>query len=236
MLAPHVNDAYTKATQLSSLRSAADALAAIQSTEFPTPPLPSNAPTWLRSLVADSEFSYKDVAAVFPTNGHLLYDGLTSDSQIRSFYHFVQRAPSPSSTDFAPLVSVVFHVGDRVCGHRGIVHGGLTAAFIDQVSGEACFTAYGPGAFTANLNVNYTQPVLADSWLKVTAKAVRKEGRKIWVQVNVTDGEEGGAEYANGSALFVRPKWVQENNKEWLIDANAVKGAKEKQLQHQRAG
>jgi acyl-coenzyme A thioesterase PaaI-like protein len=62
-------------------------------------------------------------------------------------------------TATGPEVRAVFHVGRALCGHRGIVHGGLTAALMDDVSGAATFVAAGGGHFTANLTINYVSAV-----------------------------------------------------------------------------
>jgi len=103
-----------------------------------------------------------------------------------------------------PEVRAVFHVGKALCGHRGIVHGGLTAALMDDVSGAATFVAAGGGQFTANLTINYMKPVRADRYVLVRAQAVKQEGRKTYVNISVEDGM--GAVFARGTALYVKPK------------------------------
>ena len=116
---------------------------------------------------------------------------------------------------------MAFWLGPKLCGHPGIVHGGLTASLIDEVSGETSIVTTGPGPFTANINVNYTRPLIADSWVRVSGRVVRKEGRKTWVEVRVTDGVggEAGVEYANATVLFVRPKWMPEGKRPRAVDA-----------------
>jgi len=102
----------------------------------------------------------------------------------------------PGKLALAPLVRVrkdesesliITHVGRKLCGHEGIVHGGLLAALLDEgmgrtvsydcdysCSGEAddtsghfvCVQAINnlPGkiGFTANISVNYRAPTTAD--------------------------------------------------------------------------
>jgi uncharacterized protein (TIGR00369 family) len=112
--------------------------------------------------------------------------------------------PPPQLPSVGPEIRAVFNVGRSLCGHRGIVHGGMTAALMDEVSGAATFSAAGGGHFTANLNINYLKPVIADRYLLVRGQAVKQEGRKIYVNISVEDGK--GEVFARGTALFVKPK------------------------------
>jgi len=124
---------------------------------------------------------------------------------------------------------VVFYLGPSLCGHTGIIHGGLTAALIDQISGETAFLVSGPSVVTANLNVNYTKPLIANRYVTVHGRVARKEGRKVWVEVRVKDGVgEDSVEYANGVVLFVRPKWLPQEGSEWSINATRVQSEEDK--------
>ena len=240
MLAPEVSRLTAPMRQLQELKARGSGLSTLLSTAFPPPSLPSDAPDWLRALAADAAWQYKDVSKVFPVQSHLLYSALNRDDAVRCFYHFVQSAQPQPATDRAaaaaastapppPSLSVVFYLGPSLCGHTGIVHGGLTASLIDQISGETAFMLSGPGAFTANLNVNYTKPLIADSWVRVHGRVAKAEGRKVWVDVTVSDGREGGEQYANGSVLFVRPRWLpQSESQHWSINASRVLTEEEK--------
>jgi acyl-coenzyme A thioesterase PaaI-like protein len=103
----------------------------------------------------------------------------------------------------SPEAKVAFNLGTKVCGHRGIVHGGLTATLIDEVSGASAFSSIGP-CFTANLNVDYKKPLKAECWILLRSYVTRIEGRKAWIETIVEDGD--GIIYAKGTALFVRPR------------------------------
>lgn len=70
-------------------------------------------------------------------------------------------------------------------GIQGIVHGGLTAALIDNAAGVASFVSGGLGSFTANLDINYRKPVAANQWVMLRSRAVAKEGRKIHVYLSL---------------------------------------------------
>jgi uncharacterized protein (TIGR00369 family) len=112
----------------------------------------------------------------------------------------------PPLTATGPEVRAVFHVGRALCGHRGIVHGGMTAALMDDVSGAATFCAAGGGHFTANLNINYLKPIRAGQYLLVRAQAVKQVGRKTYVNISVEDGR--GVIFARGTALYVKPRML----------------------------
>lgn len=101
----------------------------------------------------------------------------------------------------------VWPLGARVCGHPGLVHGGVTALLLDEMFGQAywafTFGERGPG-FTANLNVDYKAPVPAGSWLCITVRETGVEGRKVRLAATVADGPSSDAKvYAAASCLFV---------------------------------
>jgi len=62
----------------------------------------------------------------------------------------------------------VLHVGKDLCGNRGFVHDGLLAMVVDESLARCCFPAL-PNRIgvTANLNIDYKEPVPADSYLLV---------------------------------------------------------------------
>lgn len=113
-------------------------------------------------------------------------------------------------------------LGEHVCGHRGVAHGGLSAALLDETLGGAVYmfkadvrkgsrpgsaaassipgaTAQWAGvpAFTAALDVAYKATLPAGSTIAVVARVDRVEGRKAWVAARVVsrvDGEGEGGE------------------------------------------
>jgi acyl-coenzyme A thioesterase PaaI-like protein len=112
-------------------------------------------------------------------------------------------------------------LGADVCGHRGVAHGGLSAALLDETLGGAVYlfkagvregggvTPSIPGAtaqwagvpaFTAALDVAYKAPVPAGATLAVAARVDRVEGRKAWVvgrissHVENDEGDGGGGD------------------------------------------
>jgi acyl-coenzyme A thioesterase PaaI-like protein len=87
-------------------------------------------------------------------------------------------------------------------GRNGAVHGGSIAMLFDSLLGyTAAKLTRSPYQRTAFLHVNYRQIVPVDKQLHVDAGIDRVEGRKIFVQGRLTDGD---VVLADGEALFVR--------------------------------
>lgn len=104
----------------------------------------------------------------------------------------------------------ISYLGHELCGHPGIIHGGLLATMIDEGLARCCFAALPHKVgVTANLNVNYRFPVKAGSYVVLRAKTTRAEGRKAWVEgrVETLVGEgETPVVLAEATALFVSPR------------------------------
>lgn len=109
------------------------------------------------------------------------------------------------------LVSVTY-VGEDLCGHPGIVHGGYLATMLDEGLARCCFGALPHNiAVTANLNVDYRKPTPAGSFLVLRAQTVKVEGRKAWVKGHIELLTEPGAEpiiMAEATGLFISPKFA----------------------------
>ena len=107
------------------------------------------------------------------------------------------------------LVSIQY-LGSDLCGHPGIVHGGFLATICDEGMARCCFGAL-PNkiGMTANLNINYRNPVPAASFVVLRAKTTKVEGRKAWVEGRletlVGDGETPVV-LVEASALFIEPR------------------------------
>jgi 3'-phosphoadenosine 5'-phosphosulfate synthase len=107
------------------------------------------------------------------------------------------------------LVSISY-LGTDLCGHSGIIHGGLLATILDESLARCCFAALPSQiGMTANLNINYRIPVPAGTFVVLRAKTTKVEGRKAWVEGRletlVSEGEKPVV-FADASALFIEPK------------------------------
>ncbi|KAG5932562.1 hypothetical protein E4U53_001264 [Claviceps sorghi] len=109
------------------------------------------------------------------------------------------------------LVSVVF-VGEDLCGHPGLVHGGFLATMLDEGLARCCFGALPHNiGVTANLNIDYRKPTPAGTYLVLRAETTKVDGRKAWVKGRIESLPGPGETpvvYAEATALFVSPKFA----------------------------
>ncbi len=86
-------------------------------------------------------------------------------------------------------------------GRNGAVHGGAIALLFDSLLGTASWLLTGgPYQRTAYLHVNYRNVVPIETELQIDAGISRVEGRKIFVETRLCDGDTLLTE---GEALFV---------------------------------
>lgn len=104
----------------------------------------------------------------------------------------------------------IFYLGTDVCGHPGIVHGGLIATILDEGLARCCFPALPKKvAVTANLNVNYRKPAPAGSYFVLKATTTKVVGRKAWVEGRIEALPVNGevpVVFSDATALFIEPK------------------------------
>ncbi|KAF3910227.1 hypothetical protein ABW21_db0203235 [Orbilia brochopaga] len=108
----------------------------------------------------------------------------------------------------------IMHVGDSLCGHPGIVHGGLLATLLDETLARCSFLALpNKVGMTANLNVNYRAPCKANQFVIIKAETTKVEGRKAWVSGRLESLPEPGASgdgklLVEATALMIEPRVI----------------------------
>ena len=110
------------------------------------------------------------------------------------------------------LVSVSY-LGTDLCGHVGIIHGGLLATLSDEGLARCGFSAL-PNKIgvTASLTINYKKPAPAGSFVVLKAETTKVEGRKVWVKGRIEmlgKTEEPGMVLVEAEGLFVEPKYAK---------------------------
>jgi 3'-phosphoadenosine 5'-phosphosulfate synthase len=115
------------------------------------------------------------------------------------------------SDDGKELVTISY-LGKSLCGHPGVIHGGLLATLLDEGLARCAFASL-PNkiGMTASLKVDYKRPTMADSYIVLKAKTDRAEGRKCWVKGHIEtlnpDGKlEKGDVLVTAEALMIEPK------------------------------
>jgi adenylylsulfate kinase len=111
--------------------------------------------------------------------------------------------------DGKTLVAIYF-LGSDLCGHPGIVHGGVLATILDEGMARCCWDALPRKiAVTGQLDISYRKPVKASQFVVLRAETVRIEGRKAWVKGTITTLTDPAQEpmiLTEASGLFISPK------------------------------
>jgi uncharacterized protein (TIGR00369 family) len=142
---------------------------------------------WIASLVAlvsagsdrpVDPMTFDDADACFgcsPTNARGL--GLS----------FANRAPGS--------VEAVYVAAADLCGIRGVVHGGVQAAMLDEAMGFAAHAALAGESgdldiATIELSVRYHRPTPTGEPITIRGRLVRSEGRDLWMEGEIRDGND----------------------------------------------
>jgi len=113
---------------------------------------------------------------------------------------------------------IFLHVGRGLCGHDGIVHGGLIATLLDEsLARTAILNLPDKVGMTVNLNINYRAPTRADQFIVIKTKLEEAKGRKAVVTGIVEDLE--GTVLAEARGVFVQPRHAK------FLNSSAVKDA-----------
>jgi acyl-coenzyme A thioesterase PaaI-like protein len=120
-----------------------------------------------------------------------------------------------STSDGSQFVSIQY-LGNALCGHPGIVHGGLLATLLDEGLARCCFPALpNKVGVTASLTINYKAPCMAGQIVVMHAETTKVEGRKAWVKGRLEtlpkteewdQGKKNGIVLTEAEALFIEPR------------------------------
>lgn len=120
----------------------------------------------------------------------------------------IGRNPVVVNDDEAGRLLAFYHLGDRIAGHVGIVHGGVSATLLDECMGRASFPRLaGKIGVTAKLELQYRAPIPSGTFVLVRATTTKVEGRKAWVEGVIEDATDGKV-FVEATALFIEPKWA----------------------------
>uniref|UniRef100_A0A8B9PRQ6 Acyl-coenzyme A thioesterase THEM4 n=1 Tax=Apteryx owenii TaxID=8824 RepID=A0A8B9PRQ6_APTOW len=101
-------------------------------------------------------------------------------------------------------VVCLFQPGSYLEGHPGFAHGGSIATIIDSTIGSCAISVAGK-VMTANLSIDYVNPVPLGSVVLVDSKADKVEGRKVFLSCKMqsVDGNTLHAEATGKDVLRV---------------------------------
>ena len=89
-------------------------------------------------------------------------------------------------------------------GWPGIVHGGIIATMLDEAMGQAILFS-GLNCVTAQMQVNYKQPILTDDDLIITGSISKNNRRFVEAEAKISLPDS--TVMAEGSAIFVNMKY-----------------------------
>lgn len=115
--------------------------------------------------------------------------------------------------------TIVVHLGRSLCGHDGIVHGGMLATVCDEaLARTAMYNLPGKIGVTARLEIDYRKPTMANQFVVLQTELVEQQGRKAVVKGTVKD--VNGKLLLECRAIFVEPRYAR-----YFLDAKAIKQA-----------
>ncbi|KTE93716.1 thioesterase [Desulfitobacterium hafniense] len=91
-------------------------------------------------------------------------------------------------------------VHENLSGFDGLMHGGFICMLLDEVMFHAVESS-GETTLTLNINTNFVNPALIGHHLVVEAWIANRQGRKIYVEGKVTDGDKV---VADAKGLYLR--------------------------------
>ncbi|KAI9293918.1 hypothetical protein K502DRAFT_18128 [Neoconidiobolus thromboides FSU 785] len=91
---------------------------------------------------------------LFPTSTHLTKQTLKREDLIQA--------------EFSGKLTKVYYMGANVCGHKGIIHGGLLATLLQEATRE--FAGFTDPKVNVKYSVNYRRPAFSDQPLIVMAQ------------------------------------------------------------------
>ncbi|CAA7266443.1 unnamed protein product [Cyclocybe aegerita] len=143
------------------------------------------------------------------------YQGFPEERRVNSLSAGTLRGPGKFA--ITPLIrakhdeteSIVFvHLGRALCGHDGIVHGGLLATLLDETLARTAVNNLPEKVgVTATLSLNYRAPTMADQFVIVRTRIGEVKGRKANVTGQVEDMK--GTVLVEASAMFVQPRYAK---------------------------
>jgi uncharacterized protein (TIGR00369 family) len=101
------------------------------------------------------------------------------------------------------VVSARYTVADRFHGAPGIVHGGIVATLLDEVSCAAIFFVREQMVVTGELTVRYARPCPVDVPLDLTARVIDETSRYLVVEGTI---RRDGVELARSTGKFFPQK------------------------------
>lgn len=163
------------------------------------------------TLIGDDKINYR-------SNSFYYID----DKFLTDYNDFTSLNPTDNNYSYT-----FFHLGHKLSGHQTIIHGGLLATILDEITCRLAFQNFhSKKGVTANLNINYKQPCFINTYIMIKCEVVKKLGRKCFVKgyvyklnlddekyksnIDLTSIETKQNLLSECECLVIEPKWVSE--------------------------
>ncbi len=97
-------------------------------------------------------------------------------------------------------VTTVVEIPERFCGFEGVVHGGVVATTLDEISAWAAMLTEGVFVFTARLDISYRRKVPASERLELRAVVRERRSRRLAIEAELCADD---VTLASSEGLFV---------------------------------
>ncbi|ETI29274.1 hypothetical protein G647_01727 [Cladophialophora carrionii CBS 160.54] len=166
-----------------------------------------NSIPWVASRLSDQTFRPVHLSRTLTHagKGHTLmastWNTPTTISHILSTYR-----PPLTTSNQKGEIRRFYTFGGGLNAHPNLLHGGVIATILDSTMGNVIgqeLPAHG-ATYTVKLTVEYKRPVTTPGTVMARAWIVAIEGRKVWVEGVVEDGE--GNVHARAEGMWLRAK------------------------------
>ena len=108
--------------------------------------------------------------------------------------------------DIEGEVLAVYHLGTKLSGYAGMVHGGTICTLLDECLGRACFPRLpSKVGVTARMEVDFKGAIRSDSVIIIHARTESIEGRKAWAVAEIL-GAQDSSVLVKSRGLFIQPR------------------------------
>lgn len=166
---------------------------------------------WCKSILNDP--SYTQIShpnRIQPsdssTQSSLFSRTLQTDSTIRAYAALYKNViDQPEHLPEAGEVRMLLSLGTALNGHADVLHGGIIATIVDELTGLLVYKTYrSREIFTVSLTTAFKKPIRTPNVIFGRAWMERApERRKVWI--NCTLEDEAGIVHATGEVLYIKP-------------------------------
>ena len=163
-------------------------------------------PEWCQKILNDPAYQHSghQTRIVDGPNGRsynsLMGKTLFTDHTLRAMK--VLYKPADHQRGTTSEVIAIVSLGDEMCSHPNVLHGGVNTTIIDEVGGGLAMRESPESLMAVNFNVNLRKAVKTPGIVLVEAWFERPpEGRKMWVKCSI---EQDGVTCIESEALYLK--------------------------------